>query len=259
MDGLEGKVILVTGGASGIGAGVCAYLERRGAVPVAADIKVPETGPQVGPQTGNAIALDVTDEGQWQRAVDELVERFGRIDGLVHAAGILAGPAIVDFDLDLFKKVLSVNLSGTFLAIKHVAPVIGRAGGGAIVVFSSVEGLQGSNSMGAYGSSKWAVRGLGKVAAIELGEMGVRVNSVHPGPINTPMVNPQARPASEFANLSMLDRMAIARLGEVEEVAALCAYLLSDEAKFVTGAEFTIDGGLTAGNRLFARSARPAG
>jgi 3alpha(or 20beta)-hydroxysteroid dehydrogenase len=241
MSELDGKVVLVTGGASGIGAGVAAFAAERGAIMVTADID--------DAASPDHIRLDVSDEAQWITAVDRIRQRHGRLDALVHAAGILQGEAILDFERAMFDRVMRVNLTGTFLAIKHCGPAIVAAGGGAIVTLSSVEGLQGSNSMAAYGASKWGVRGLTKAAAFELGEAGVRVNSVHPGPIDTPMVNPQGRPPAEMATrLSMFDRMPIARMGRVEEVAALCAYLMSDAARFVTGAEFVIDGGLTAGN-----------
>lgn len=247
--GLAGKVAIVSGGARGIGGAVARLFAQRGASVVIADL-IEEDGSALAAELGpNAIfrMLDVTDEAAWEALVAETSERFGRLDSLVNCAGILLIDAIVSFDRAKFEKVLQVNLVGTFLGIKHAAPAIIASGGGSITNISSTEGLQGSNSMAAYASSKWAVRGLSKVAAVELGGSKVRVNSIHPGPINTPMVNPERRPVEDLNHLSLLDNMPISRVADASEVAELCAYLASDAAAFVTAAEIAIDGGLTAG------------
>lgn len=256
---LTGKVAIVSGGARGIGAAVARTFVERGGHVLIADM-LDEAGAALAAELGDRASfqhLDVTEEDQWQAAVAAAVDRFGRLDGLVNSAGILITDAIVSFDRATFDKVLQVNLTGTFLGIKHAAPAMIAAGGGSITNISSTEGLQGSNSMGAYAASKWGVRGLTKVAAIELGAHGIRVNSVHPGPINTPMVNPEAKPTEELTQLSLLARMPISRIADPSEVGALCAYLASDSAAFVTAAEIAIDGGLTTGMFLPNRPGAP--
>ena len=256
---LAGKVALVTGGARGIGGAVSRLLAAQGATVVIADMIEAEgaaLAEELGPST-LFRRLDVADEPGWAALVAEVAGQQGRIDALVNCAGILVTDAIVSFDKAQFEKVLQVNLVGTFLAVKHVAPLMAAGGGGSIVNISSTEGLQGSNSMAAYASSKWGVRGLTKVAAIELGPQGIRVNSVHPGPINTQMVNPQGRPVEELTHLTLLERMPIRRVADPSEVAGLCLYLVSDTSAFVTAAEITIDGGLTTGMFLPNRPGAP--
>lgn len=256
---LTGKVAIVTGGARGIGAAVARTFVERGGLVLIADM-LDEEGAALAVGLGDRAGfhhLDVTDEEQWKATVATAVERFGRLDGLVNCAGILITDAIVSFDRATFDQVLQINLTGTFLGIKHAAPAMIAAGGGSITNISSTEGLQGSNSMGAYAASKWGVRGLTKVAAIELGTHGIRVNSVHPGPINTPMVNPEAKPPEDLTHLSLLARMPISRVADPSEVGALCAYLASDAAAFVTAAEIAIDGGLTTGMFLPNRPGAP--
>lgn len=256
--GIRDKVIIVSGGARGIGGGVARLLASQGARVVIGDVLEAEGQALASDLGADAIfsRLDVTVEDHWRAIVAEAVARFGRVDALVNSAGIFASEALVDFDRAQFDHVLQVNLTGTFLGIKHAAPAIIAAGGGAIVNLSSTEGMQGSNSMGAYAASKWGVRGLTKVAAVELGRSGVRVNSIHPGPVNTEMVNPEGRPADQIA-LALLARMPVSRVGNVAEVAELCAYLISDAAALITAAEITIDGGLTAGMFLPHRPGAP--
>lgn len=247
---LKDKVVIVTGGARGIGGGVSRLFAERGAFVVIADLTTSAGGDLAAELAGHACfePLDVTDEPSWQKVVANTLDRFGRIDGLVECAGILITGTLASFELQDFKRVLDVNLKGVFLGIKHVAPAIERSGGGSIVTISSTEGLQGGNAMAAYASSKWGVRGLSKVAATELGYRGIRVNSIHPGPIDTAMTNPNGRPKDELTHLSMLNLMPIPRVADVSEVAELCAFLVSDASTFITGAEIAIDGGLTAAN-----------
>ena len=257
---LHGKVAIVTGGARGIGGGVVRLLADRGARVVIADMLEPE-GRALADELGDAALftlLDVTDEEAWRGAVAQAVEKFGRVDALVNCAGILLTEALLDFDRAAFDRVLQVNLTGTFLGMKHAAPAMIAAGGGSIVNLSSTEGLHGSNSMAAYAASKWGVRGLTKVAAVELGQHAIRVNSIHPGPINTHMVNPRGLPLDQVGKLH-LRHMPLPRVAEVSEVAELCAYLIGDGARFVTAAEIAIDGGLTAGMFLRGRPGAPPG
>ena len=246
---LSGKVALITGGARGIGQAVARLFVAQHATVIVADLLELE-GESLAAELGPAAhfrLLDVTDEADWIGAVGATSERFGGVDILVNCAGILVVAPIVELDRRVYEKVLQINLVGTFLGIKHVARAIRERGGGSIINLSSTEGLQGSSFMGAYASSKWGVRGLTKVAAMELGPWNIRVNSLHPGPVNTPMVNPQGRPADELESLSMLDLMPIRRVAEPVEIAYACLYLASDASAFVTGAEIAIDGGLSLG------------
>lgn len=246
---LTGRVAIVTGGARGIGGAVTRLFAARGAHVVIADM-MDEAGHELAAELGGNVSfehLDVSDETGWERIVAQTVRKFGPVDVLVNCAGILIVDAITSFEKAKFERVLQVNLVGTFLAIKHAGGAMVTGGGGSIVNISSIEGLQGSTAMAAYASSKWGVRGLTKVAAVELGASGVRVNSVHPGPVNTPMINPNALPSSELTAVGLLKLMPISRVADPMEVAHACLYLASDASAMVTGAEITIDGGLTSG------------
>jgi 3alpha(or 20beta)-hydroxysteroid dehydrogenase len=256
---LGGRTAIVTGGARGIGGAVSRLFAQCGANVVIADV-LQAAGVSLANEIGrNALfrRLDVTNEANWEGLVEETVTNFGRVDVLVNCAGILVTDALVSFDRAQFEKVLQVNLVGTFLGMKHVARRMQTAGRGSIINISSSEGLQGSNSMAAYASSKWAVRGLTKVAAQELGSAGIRCNSVHPGPVNTPMLNPTQKSAEEITTLSLFDYMPLRRAADPLEIAYTCLYLASDASSFVTGAELAVDGGLTIGMRLRNRPGGP--
>jgi NAD(P)-dependent dehydrogenase (short-subunit alcohol dehydrogenase family) len=238
---LDGKIVLVTGAAGAVGRALTAAIVREGGQPVATDLTA-------GP--GIDHALDVTSEADWQRVIVEVERSRGRLDGLVNAAGIVVLGSIEDTDLATFRRVTAVNLDGTFLGCKYVLPLL-KACGGSIVNVSSVSGLVGGHNLAAYNASKGGVRLLTKSVALHGARLDpkVRCNSVHPAFLEGPMADAIAAsaPDPQKAQASMAKAIPLRRLGKPAEVADLCVYLLSDESAFVTGAEFAIDGGLTAG------------
>ena len=241
---LEGKVAIVTGAARGQGEAEARLFAAEGAKVLLADV-LDEEGEQVAADIGDAAAfahLDVTDEDQWATAVAAAEERFGPVSVLVNNAGVLHFKAVHKIDPDDFDRVMRINVRGVFLGIRSVTPSMARAGGGSIVNISSTAGLQGQPALGAYVASKWAVRGLSKTAAIDLGAKGIRVNSVHPGGIDTPMI------AGTDPEAPFYTRLPVGRIGRPSEVASAVLYLASDEASYVTGAELAVDGGATCGD-----------
>jgi 3alpha(or 20beta)-hydroxysteroid dehydrogenase len=244
MGRLEGKVAIITGAARGQGEAEARLFVAEGARVLLADIR-DEEGEAVASDLGDAAAyvhLDVTDAAQWEAAVAHAEERFGPVSVLVNNAGILHFAPIDRTDPEDFERVLRVNVHGVFLGIRAVTPSMVRAGGGSIVNISSTAGLQGLPSLGAYVASKWAVRGLTKTAAMDLGPKGIRVNSVHPGGIDTPMV------AGTPADAPFYKRLPVPRMGRPEEAARAVLFLASDESSYVTGAELAVDGGATCGD-----------
>lgn len=248
---LEGKVALITGGARGQGAAEARRFVAEGARVVVADV-LDEVGDELVAEIGPAasfVSLDVTDEEAWVAAVATAEESFGPLTTLVNNAGILLFHQLVNTPADEFRRVLEVNLTGTFLGIKSAAPSIERAGGGAIVNISSIGGLMGLPAVSAYVSSKFGVTGLTKSAAIELGPKGIRVNSVHPGSVDTPMIRLEGLDDADFS--PFYERLPIKRLGTVDDVTNMVTFLVSDEATYVTGAEFAVDGGASCGDPGF--------
>ncbi|MGW0661058.1 glucose 1-dehydrogenase [Streptodolium elevatio] len=245
---LVGKVALVTGAAKGQGAAHARRFVAEGAKVVLADV-LDDDGMQVAAELGaDAVytGLDVRDEQQWAAAVDLATERFGKLDVLVNNAGVNHFAAISDTTTADFMRVVEINLLGCFLGIRTAAPAITAAGGGSIINVSSMNGLVGAAHTSAYVATKFAIRGLTKSAAIELGPLGVRVNSMHPGAIDTDM----ARAGLEMAKGLGMDPMAalpLRRIGTVDEAASLALFLASDESSYSTGSEFVFDGGWTAG------------
>ncbi|MBF6323289.1 SDR family oxidoreductase [Nocardia cyriacigeorgica] len=240
---LAGRSILITGGARGIGAATAHALAKTGAGVVVADILDSEgeaTAASLGPSVMYR-RLDVTDEAQWERALADAEATFGPLAVLINNAGIVDFGGVETESPAMFRHVLDVNLTGAWLGMHLGAPRLRAAGGGVIVNVSSTAGLIGYSGVAGYVASKWGLRGLTKAAAIELGNAGVRVCSVHPGPIHTPMT------------AGMDERIAagqpLPRFGEPEEVAAMIAFVVT-EATFSTGSEFVIDGGATAGMAL---------
>ncbi|MEJ5254988.1 MAG: glucose 1-dehydrogenase [Acidimicrobiales bacterium] len=249
MGRLDGKIAIISGAARGQGAAEAELFVREGARVVLGDL-LDEPGARLAQQLGEAaryVHLDVTDEGSWREAVAFTLDAFGPPNVLVNNAGILHFSPIVDTNVADLRRVLDVNLVGTFLGIKVVAPVMADAGGGSIVNISSSSGIVGFPLVGAYVASKWAIRGLTKTAALELGSSNIRVNSVHPGGVDTPMTrDPETTSLDAFE--PFIRRLALRRLGTVDDVAPLVLYLASDESSYCTGAEFVVDGGQTAGD-----------
>ncbi len=244
---LEGKVALISGAARGMGAAEARLFVAEGARVVLGDV-LDEAGEKVASELGEAAVyrrLDVTSEDSWVEAVALAQQRFGGLHALVNNAGILRFNALEKTPLEEFEAVVSVNQTGCFLGMKTAAPALRAAGGGSIVNISSVAGMQGVAGAVSYTASKYAVRGMTKVAALELGRDNIRVNSVHPGGVNTPMVRRDDVPADAVEN-AQYDQ-AIPRIGRPEEIAELVLWLASDASSYCTGSEFVVDGGLTAG------------
>jgi len=240
MGRLRDKVILITGGAGAVGSAVAEAVVRDGGIAIDTDLDGRE---------GIDHVLDVTSEADWQRVIAAVGQSAGRLDGLVNAAGIAELGTIEDTDYRAFRRTMAINVDGTFLGCKYALALMKRTGG-AIVNISSVSGLIGGHNLAAYNASKGAVRLLSKSVALHGARLNppVRCNSVHPtfleGPMTDALINPAPNPAETKAKMTR--EIPLRRFGKPAEVADMCVYLLSDESAFVTGAEFTIDGGLTA-------------
>ena len=245
MGRLNGKVAIITGGARGQGAEEGRLFAAEGSSVVLTDV-LDADGEQTASEIGGIfLHHDVTSEEAWQGVVKEAVERHGKVDILINNAGIYQSGLVTEMALEDYRRIIEVNQVGVFLGMKHVAPAIIDAGGGAIVNISSIAGMRGGRGSIAYGASKWAVRGMTKVAAHELGLHGIRVNSIHPGMIETAMLHQV--PGVDSGNLDrMTRRIPLGRIAEAEEVAKLALFLASDESSYCSGAEFIVDGGMTA-------------
>ena len=247
---LGGKVALISGGARGIGAATARLFAREGARVVIGDLLEAEgrrVEAELVAQSGQAlyVPLDVTSESAWERAVAAAVSRFGRIDVLVNNAGIGGAGRLEETRLEDWNRVMDVNAKGVFLGTRAAIPALRQAGGGSIVNISSQLGLVGmDDSSPQYQASKGAVRLLTKLTALQYAKERIRANSVHPGPIITPMTEGRRADPTVFAR--MTSRIPLGRYGEAEEVAYGVLYLASDESRFVTGSELVIDGGWTA-------------
>ncbi|MET8778501.1 glucose 1-dehydrogenase [Nocardia sp. NPDC004654] len=246
MGRLEGKVALITGGARGMGAEHVRRFVAEGARVVFGDV-LDEQGAELAAELGAAahyVHHDVTSEADWTAAVDTARERFGKLDVLVNNAGILRFQSIADMSLADFSTIMNVNVTGTWLGIKTATPALTEAGGGSIVNISSVEGFIGAAGLSAYSASKFALRGVTKSASRELGKAGIRVNSVHPGGIATPMT---ANASSGVDGDKFFAGLPIPRWGRPEEVTEAVVFLASDAAGYCTGTEVVVDGGMLTG------------
>jgi 3alpha(or 20beta)-hydroxysteroid dehydrogenase len=245
---LTGKVVVITGGAGGLGAAFARHIITRGGKVVLADL-LDDDGKKLADELGAQARythLDVTDPEQWSEAVQFTLTELGTLNGLVNNAGVSTGQYLEHEPVAHFRMVVEVNLVGVFNGLQAVIGPMRSAGGGSIVNISSAAGLFGLAFTAGYGASKWGVRGLSKIAAVELGSDRIRVNSVHPGMTYTPMTVNVGIQVGEgnYPNTPM------GRVALPDEIAGAVGYLLSDAAAYVTGAEIAVDGGWTAGPTL---------
>lgn len=241
MGRLNGKVAIVTGGGSGMGASHCRRFVAEGARVICTDLNE-DGGNAVAAELGDACSFvrhDVSDTESWAE-VCTAAERVGAVNVLVNNAGVLGESPIADFSDELFDHVVSINQTGVFKGCRAVTPLMRRAGGGSIVNISSLAGLSGFANGAAYCASKYGVRGLSQVLAVELGRENIRVNSIYPGVIQTPMIEGRDVPRMVAPHIPL------GRLGRPEEVTAMVLFLASDEASYCSGGEFVVDGGLHA-------------
>lgn len=246
MGRLDGKVAIITGAAHerGQGAVTARLFVTEGARVVLTDVVDAEGNRRAEELGPDAVYVhqDVADEARWREVVAEAERRWGKVDVLVNNAGIARTGPVADHSLEDYMAVIGVNQVGVFLGMKHVIPAMLRAGGGSIVNISSVDGIRGMANCVGYVASKWAVRGMTKAAALEYASHNVRVNSIHPGFIETPIL-----PVPGETARRLFDHAPAGRIGQPEDVAPLSLYLASDESAYCTGAEFVVDGGLTVG------------
>ncbi|HVM40341.1 MAG TPA: glucose 1-dehydrogenase [Acidimicrobiia bacterium] len=246
---MDGLVALISGGARGQGAAEARRFVEEGASVVVGDI-LDDEGKALADELGDActfVHLDVTDFDQWTAAVEETERIYGKLDVLVNNAGILKFGGIRDTSIEDFELIHRVNTLGTFLGMKAAVPAMRKAGGGSIVNISSIEGIRGMKGVLPYTASKFAVTGMTKSVALEVAKYGIRVNSVHPGAVDTPMTQP-------LGDMTEINKRYVpaGRACTSEEVADLVVYLASPESRYCTGSEFVIDGGATAGSTFSA-------
>jgi NAD(P)-dependent dehydrogenase (short-subunit alcohol dehydrogenase family) len=247
---LAGKVVLITGAARGQGEAAARLCAREGASVVLADVRT-ELGEAVAADIGDGarfVGLDVTDEHAWAKAVETATTEFGGLHGLLNNAGIFLPEPLDATPLELWNRVVAVNQTGPYLGMRAAVPAIRDAGGGSIVNVSSILAKLGSEGGAgfAYCGTKGALLAMSKAAAMELAKDGIRVNSLHPGVIDTPMNDVAPGNASAEARRAMEAQSPMNRYGRPEEVAYAAVFLLSDESSFVTGSEMYVDGGFTA-------------
>ncbi len=239
MGRLEQKVALITGGARGQGAAEAALFASEGATVYLTDVLVEEGAATASAIGGTFLEHDVTSPEQWNGVVERVVGDEGHVDVLVNNAGILFWATMTETEVDDWNRIVAVNQTGVFLGMRAVGPHMTAHGSGSIVNISSIGGMRGAAPCFAYGATKWAVRGMTKSAAQELGPHGVRVNSIHPGIIDTPMMAGQPLD-------TLVSRVPLGPYASAEEVAKLALWLASDDSEYANGAEFVLDGGQTA-------------
>ena len=240
MGRLDGKVALISGGARGIGAAMARRFLEEGASAVVGDV-LDDDGAALAAELGERLRyvhLDVTRPEDWDASVNQAVTAFGGLSILVNNAGIVNFGRIDEYPHEQWARIIDVNLTGVFNGIKAAAPALARSGSSSIINVSSIAGIRGYENLPGYTAAKFGVRGLTKAAALDLGRDGTRVNSIHPGVVRTPMTDGMTFDTGHVA---------LHRIGEPVEVADLAVYLAGDESSYVTGAEFVIDGGETAG------------
>ena len=241
MGRLDDKVCLITGGSRGQGAAEARLFKSEGGRVWITDV-LDQDGQALAEEIGAQYRhLDVRDESGWTKLVEEIVEVDGGLNVLINNAGIFRSNRLVDTPTDEFQLVMDINCLGVFLGMRSVAPAMMATGSGSIVNISSLAGLRAATGSLAYGASKWAVRGMTKTASVEFARKGIRVNSIHPGLIETPMADELGTSPEKLMKRTPLGRMA-----QAEEVANLALYLASDESSYSTGSEFIVDGGLNA-------------
>ncbi len=247
MNRLAGKVAIITGAARGQGEATARLFAAEGCSVIMTDILV-EEGEKVAADIGGDVRFlrhDISSESDWAMVVEEAVALYGGVDILINNAAISLFKSIEDTGADEAQRLLAVNAVGPFIGIKAVLPLMKAARKGSIVNISSVNGLRGTSGMGAYDMCKWAVRGLTKTVALEAAAYNVRANSVHPGAIDTPMLNPTDEPATEALALDL--GIPFRRVGQPAEVASASLFFASDDSSYVSGAELAVDGAWTAG------------
>jgi len=248
MNRLKKKVALVTGGARGIGEGIVRRFVAEGASVMITDL-LDEPGEALAAELGESVAFlhqDVTSRAGWEETVAATEARFGRLDILVNNAGVLFFSGFEQYSDQQIDTLIDVNLKGVILGCQAVIPAIERAGGGAIVNMSSADGIAGANAVSVYCATKFAVRGLTKALALELGPRKIRVNSIHPGGIYTPLANPMNVSKDVYDKNYWIYPAQYA--GEPSDIAAAAAYLASDDARYCMGTELSVDGGMNAGH-----------
>ncbi|WP_018665361.1 SDR family NAD(P)-dependent oxidoreductase [Heyndrickxia acidiproducens] len=248
MTKLQGKTALITGGSRGLGAAMAVTFAEEGAENlILGDVLLEEsneTARKIKEQFGTnvlPVQLDVSSEEDWVHIMETIRKTFGKLDILVNNAGINKRAKFADCELEDWNRVIAVNQTGVFLGIKHACQLLKEQKQSAIVNVSSIAGLTGYFAV-PYTASKWAIRGMTKAAAMEFGDWGIRVNSVHPGFVYTPLTQAASKMVDAFSEITALERS-----GEPEEIAKAVAFLASDDASYITGAELAVDGGMIAG------------
>jgi 3alpha(or 20beta)-hydroxysteroid dehydrogenase len=250
MGRLDGKVALITGGARGMGKSHARHFAAEGASVVIGDVlddRGAAVAAGIGAERCRFVHQDVTSEADWAAAVAAATEAFGKLDVLVNNAGVLRFGTIADMPLAEFRQVMEVNAVGCWLGMKAVIAPMTAAGGGSIINISSIEGFTGASGLSAYSASKFAIRGMTKVAASELSGLGIRVNSVHPGGVMTRMVIEAATTSGRTDADGFLKSIPMSRFAEPVEISRLVAFLASDDSSYSTGSEFIADGGVLSG------------